>query len=1320
MMRWQDHLTDTEDHSGEADDVAADSATTATLEVPGPSGSLSPGKHGDLDVTKDAAVGDKSIHMPKKDQSTTILPGDIVYISQQTEERLLYTKAVYLGSNGQKPIAREWNSKQEVEVSMPALVRKTSFTEEERLEAEYVWATSALEGREGQVGPRHYRRNILLSSRTIDELKTRAHLLETGEVELQEYDEGLVKPIFSKFLQQINIRDSAHGLPLEDVVRTFYATTTSYFSGDNASTDQIWKADVERSAALLMDVLIGIIREGSDHSDEELAQIKAEHGQMIARASQAVKGARGDYIKQSVGDLQDALDHLEIDFETLEAFKVRAQGVATGQEQLPGFDDKHVRQTFVEFSQKLATAPPRARHLVVEVMQEFESCVLSELIQLGRLDVGSTAATEVLLRQKALLLSLLISVDAQLQFQHHGSAPRIRSRFTSLLMEERATYLLAISEVQTESRNQPSSPEADTAADLSRDQRPSPTTSIPARDVTIYDVSSEEVDVDHPIEPHMEPPAIERPPRVMKCYQCQHSWTSTIASDLRDCPECGSYSVFADSPRRTASPDDTGSPHILKAPGEEAMGQYFSERTDKYMSLYRDKQPSPGSKQNSQESFPDPWSHLHGSHSSTSLPKAGRITQEPPVADLHAIMCYRCGYRFSRPSGLETVDCPKCSTKETFVDFFPAELEDSNLTQNEGTGTSTQALHDALLELARLLDEIEDLVSDLQQLEDRHSSIVADVPGAVEQLLLISAAFKLLIKLKYDPDHHIRYQQVEERLQILRSSIQYTLDTASEVLRSRPLDETQWSLLCHRMKSDENVEFLDRLRWYQKSISGLNGHVEGSTSMVSPDYNATNIEVLLWRQRTIRGHQPDNTSAKLRRKQSNPSVTAPGSISCYYCQAQLSDVYKNATCPNCGSWTIAPSIPEILERMEIGEAQLVQQEKASETAESARLHYKRNIRSKLEILIGKSSEARLHLYDLDSQHLQTTTNIPAMNEQLLGLRNNFALLSQLLQDESRHDPNETKLQELIQIICHSTHYTLNDIVDAWSLGDSNEAKLEAWTLLMTRMSDVEKAELQGRLVWYRANVLSLLNYLEGLPSTGEVSRWAMMGEEMTALLERQKLGRGAYTRSAGPTSSHSDHPRSTDPPVNLRSESTGPPVAQIPQEYISRLLSGLITHAGDAATRLHTLNEQYPHNSTRTGGIEGQLSGLCAGFRRLAKHHEDARNDQEFDKMQAVVQEICHSAQYTLDDILGVFDTGSDATRWESWTQLTTRMNHLEKAGLNERLKWYLNSMLDLLHHLEGNTRSVRLGQWMSADEKIAALLERQEMFRKTSPARHE
>jgi Zn finger protein HypA/HybF involved in hydrogenase expression len=1198
MMRWKDRLTDTEDYFEEADDVASDSANKTALEVPSSSDFQSPSEHGDLAVTQDVAIGESTMDMPEEDQLPTIRPGDIVYIPQQTEERLLYMKAIYLGSNGQKFIAREWNSKQEVEVSMSALVPKTSFTEEERLEAEYLLATSAHGGRESQVGPRQHPRNILLSSQTIEELKLIAHQLETGEVELQEYDEGLVKPIFSKFLQQVNTRDSSHGLPLEDVVRIFYATTTSYFSEDNESTDQIWKADVERSAALLMDVLIGIVREGSDHSDEELAQIKAEHGQMIARASQAAKGARGDYIKQSVGELQDALDHLEIESETVEALKTRAHGVATGQEQLPGFGDKIVRQSFAKFSRRLKPTTPRGRHLVVEIMQEFESCVLSELIQLGRFEVGSTATTEALLKHKALLLSLLISVDAQLQFQHHGSAPRIRSRFTSLLMEERATYLLAISKERNESTNEPkkeplnprlltNAPESHAKRTIFlqhihknivrsnlelksstqpiqdippdrlkllalsdqevitlaldeeekaainqpevyaniiksriaayRNMKPEAFVDIVAQinrgkpvhtgltDDRVPDVSSEELDADHRIAPHTEPSAIERPPRVMKCYQCQHSWTSTIAADFRDCPECGSYSVFADSPRRTASPDNTESPHRPKAHGEEAMGQYFSERTDKFMNLYRDKQPLPGSKQGSQESFPDPWSHLHGSHSSTSLSNAGMTKQDPLAADLHTTVCGSCGYRFSQSNILELVKCPKCNSKDTFVDLFSAEGRNHN--QVEGIEASTQALHEAPPELTRLVHEIEDLAGDLKKLQDRHSSIVADVPVAVEQLLSLSAAFKLLIKLQEDPDHHIRFQRVQETVQVLCSSIKYTLEVASEALHV-PFNETQWMFLCRRMQSDENVEFLERLRWYQKSASGLLEHVEGYTSM-SLSARDANIESLLKRQqRTLEKPQSRTPLANLCSEPEESSATAPGSISCYSCHAQLSDVHKNADCPNCGSLTTAPPIPKIpLERMETEEAELVQRWKVSETAESA----------------------------------------------------------------------------------------------------------------------------------------------------------------------------------------------------------------QIPQVYISRLLFGLIINARDAAGKLQALNKQYPHDSTGISAIVDQLMGLCGGFRRLSKLYEDSRNDSESAKAQGATQTICLSVQYTLDDVLGVFDTDSHETKWESWTRLTVQKSLMEKAGLSERLQWYLAAVLGLSHRLEGITSAGKISQWLGADEKIAALLERQERFLKTS-----
>jgi Zn finger protein HypA/HybF involved in hydrogenase expression len=1104
MMRWQDRLTDTEDYPGKSDDVAVSSITTEILEVPDPSDSHPIGEHGDLVVQPHTGVLSTNMYLSEEESISGVQPGDIVLLRSQTEERPLHRKAVYLGFDGQKSLARTWSTKQEVEVSMRALRRVaslTEITEDEKAEAQSIRASSTFQGTDAHHGidaqyeSRESRWYIPIPSRMIAELKRRATQLGTGEVELQDYDQNLVKPILSRLLPQLDTRQSARGLFLEDILRIFYATATSNFSEEKRSSDQIRKADVERGAALLMSVLIDVAEMHSKLSPVAFEFLREEQDRMIDRANQAIKEAMGEYFKQTHEDSKDAVNSLKIDTQTFVALKRRVSDVATGQEQLPGFGDKDVRRTFVDFLQRLEQSPPIWPRLVGVFAQVFESCLLSRVIKTRKIHVDNTA--KMLLKQKALLLSLLISVDAQLQSQHHGSAPRIRSRFTSLLMEERATYLLAVSKVQSESKDQSSAPEADDAADLSRDQHPSPTTSISALEHDISDISSEVV-MDHSIAPHMEKSAIERPPRVMRCYHCQHVWTSTIASDLRDCPECGSYSVFAESPRRTASPDNVESPHRPRAHGEEAMGQYFSERTDKFMSLYRDKQPLPGSKQGSQESFPDPWSHLHGSHSSTSLSKASRITQEPLAADPHAAMCYSCGYRFSQPSRLALVDCPKCSSKETFIDFFPS--EGSNLNQVEGTGTPQQALHEAPPQLIRIAHDIEDLAADLQKLQDRHSSVVADVPVAVEQLHSLSAAFKLLIKLQEDPDHHVRFQRVQETVQVLCSSIQYTLDVASEALHV-PFNETQWMALCRRMQSNENVEFLERLRWYQKSVSGLLEHVEGHTSMGLSARDA-NIETLLKRQQqTLETPRSRTPPANLRPEPKSPLVTAPGSISCYSCHANISDTHKDATCPSCGSRTTAPPIPEFpLERME------TQETGSTQTSQKA---------------------------------------------------------------------------------------------------------------------------------------------------------------------------------------------------------------------YISQLLSGLITDVIDATAKLHTVYEQYSDNATDTSPIEGQLTDLCESFRGLSKLYEDSRNDLKLDKVQGVVQAICHSARYTLDEILGVFDPDSDETIYESWVGLTVQMSQWEEAGLQERLQWYRIAMSGLTYDLGGDPRAVWIGQSQGANEKIAALLERQERLRNPSqPAR--
>jgi len=591
MTRWQNlvDITDIEDSPEDAQD-----ATAAHMLLPGesiPGDNVSSSKPRDLSATRDVAMGDPLMYMSARGEFSSILPGDIVYIPQETNEQLSYKKGVYLGrTQNNKHTAREWNSWSIVEVSLATLVRKTDCTAKEKVEAASLRVYRLAGDIEAQ--PRHYRKNHMLSWEACDALLFEARQLARGEREITGYDEGLVKPLFLKFALHFNERNFINGVKLEDIVRMFYATATSEQSKDSTSSDAMWKADVERSAALLMDVLIEIVEGQHDTDDDAVVQLRVEQAQMVTRANEAVKLASGSYFRQSFTDRQSTFDdaegnQLEIDFTTLKALKLRVQNVATGQEQLPGFEDDDVKRTFKTFSQFMEALPVAGTSLVEDIVRDFRRCAIQEVNTNNTLDREQWNAA--VRKQEALLLSLLISVDAQVQLDLHGSAPRIRSRFTTILMEERARLSFSAS------RSEAISDRHDPAEIRPRD--------------------------------HTKEAAIERPPRELRCYSCQHNWTSVSGAELRDCPKCGSYSVFAESPKRTASPDTSDVPHRASAPGEEALGQYFSERTDKYMNLYRREQPLPKSTSDSYESLPNPWEHLHNS-SNSSLPKANRT---PPV-----------------------------------------------------------------------------------------------------------------------------------------------------------------------------------------------------------------------------------------------------------------------------------------------------------------------------------------------------------------------------------------------------------------------------------------------------------------------------------------------------------------------------------------------------------------------------------------------------------------------------------------------------------------------------------------------------------------
>lgn len=630
MTRWQNLLdvTETEDMPEDAQDATAADALSPGESVSGDK--VTSSKLNDRSARKDMEVGDPSIHMHSAGEFPRILPGDIVYIPQETDEQLSYKKGVYLGRNkDNRHTARVWKTMSEVEVSLHRLVRKTDCTAEEKEEAASLQVYQPYP--EWEARPRYYRKNPLLSSRECDTLLFEASLLASGEKEIIGYDEALVKPTFSNFTQRFSKRNTTKGVLLEDIVRMFYATATSEQSKDATSSDAMWKADVERSTALLMKVLIEIIEDQHNFDKDVVAQLRSEQAQMITRANEAVKLASGSYFRQSFTDRQSTFDdaegnQLEIDFPTLKALKLRMQHIITGQEQLPGFAEEDVKRTFKTFSQFMEALPVAGTSLVEDIVRDFRRCAIHELG--NTLDRDEKNA--LVRKQEALLLSLLISVDARVQFELHGSAPRIRSRFTTILMEERARLSFSAARSEALSDHRDLQTETDAVEVRPRDPTNSTLVSQLLHQADAPGASSEELESSHSDAMQTKEAVMERPPRMLRCYSCQNTWVSTLAADLRDCPKCGSYSVFAESPRRAASPDQEHVPYRASAPGEEALGQYFSERTDKYMNLYRREQPLPRSTADSHESLPNPWEHLHRS-SDTSLAKASRAPQEEPL-----------------------------------------------------------------------------------------------------------------------------------------------------------------------------------------------------------------------------------------------------------------------------------------------------------------------------------------------------------------------------------------------------------------------------------------------------------------------------------------------------------------------------------------------------------------------------------------------------------------------------------------------------------------------------------------------------------------
>jgi rRNA maturation endonuclease Nob1 len=1301
MTIWQKNLDEIhiEDSPGDVQVATTDTRDEPIFSAPGLDDTVSPTQSEDSGVPQDLSIGDTSMYVPAEEQFPRILPGDIVYIPQETNKQLSYKKGIYLGrSKDNKHTARDWNTRSDVEVSLTTLVRKTDCTTEEKEEAALLRAHQT--PGTGDAHPRYYLKKHLLSVEACYTLLSEALQLAHGTREITGYDESLIKPIFSDFAQRFSGRSLENGVKLEDIVRMFYAIATSEQSKDATTSDAMWKAHVERSAALLTDVLIEVVEGQYDVNTAVVAQLRAEQAQMVGRANEAVKLASGSYFRQSFTDRQTTYDdaegnQLEIDSVTFKSLKLRVHDVATGQEQLLGFGDDDIKRTFQAFSQFLDASPLAGTSLVEEIVRDFRRCALFELNMDETL--SRTQRNTMVRRQEALLLSLLISVDAQVQLELHGSAPRIRSRFTTILMEERARLSFSASRSEALSSRHDEQTEEDAAEIRPHGPDPSTLVSRLSAQVDGPDVAIDEQDSSQGRVLHTEDAAMERPPRVLRCYSCQHIWISTLAADLRECPECGSYSVFAESPRRTASPDNADFSHHAVAPGEAALGQYFSERTDKYMNLYRREQPRLRSTTDSHESLPNPWGHLQNS-SNTSLAKAGRTPPKEPQTDPLAKICYTCRHRFARPADRDEGKCPKCGSEFVFTDKSWDTTFRVSATDAPKTDQPRSLLHPlgiAPLQLSNLILDIEDVAAKLQGLQDRHSNNTRDVPEAVDQFLCLSTGFRRLAKLQEDPEYELRFHRVQETVQILCSSIQYTVAVLLNTLRS-PLDETQWMKLCASMQNVEKINILERLRWYQASILGLLDHLDGFTSESLLGMDA-NIRSLLERQRNVRRSDPVDELSKASGTQREMLPEASTSTSCYACHAQLPDwsaVSKADACPNCGSWFMSnPSTPP--RDNEIQEVKPAEPDTESESKDLVQAEHQASISQQLTRLIDDTEHAMTRLQRFQDQNYGNATGITEIIDEMLSLRNSFRKLSQLCADPN-YDPNFVKVQEPIQTLCRSMQHTLNAMLEVLTAeAEANETAWTTWVMLSIRMAGAEQVGLPERLKWYSASILGLLNHLDGFPSAGRIFSWLGMDEKVRSLLERQEAV--AQEAELAKQNKEVDTPE----PAPFREE-----------DATSEKLICIIRDCGEVATGLQELEAGHSRQSARIHECMNQVLDLRESLEQLYSLRNDPLNWSSLSKKEQPIRKTCHSIKYTLDDLLEALNAGTEDEKWKRWGELNVRMVEAEKFILSGRLIWYEGIVSAILGGFDKFLDGAWNFQWEIVEEPMRELLERQRSVR--------
>jgi len=789
------------------------------------------------------------------------------------------------GAGSSSHIARDWDTKNDLKVSLSELVRKEDVTEEEMIEAKSIQAYVAIQDSETLSKSRFYLKHATLPSEIKSPFITRMNKLATGDEWLNGYDRAMVQNACSAFLKY-ETQIMGRNVRVEELVRMFYATAVTAAPGprktskkDGPSSDSARQAGIKRHAALLTDILIGVIDEASEQvfpeRDIVSAQLREEYAGMLSRANSVVK----DDVSSNH---REQLKKAELSPQFLEALKSRLATVIDGEETavtLPRFGAHLMEQACKSFSFRLQSTYPADRAMPLEtVLGEFLACAETE-IRHDRAESNKESRSVAAERLVALLLSLLISIDAALELERlHDVQPRIRNQFTTVLMEERSRYLSQASEIEERlfRVSQRSKPEFDIHffTDKSRrehdkmygemmtggeDELSDPNGPFepkycyclrgshgvmvacdgpncrrkwfhlsctdlkkPLDDyktwfcifcqppVSKTTENTQEVAAVGTIDEDYTAPKLEetqevgettneRPARGMVCNSCKFVWRSAQALELRDCPNCGSYSVFAESPPRTTSPEATDDTLRPDATGEEAIGQYFSERTNKFMSLYRRETLAKESKpENPRENFPDPWSHLHTS-SSTNSP---RLEESPPAL-------------------------PR--------DPLP-EIGSSDNTTGDGSAPLVELT--AVSRLKRTIRYIEDTTLNLNghfQLIPYHgsSSSVDQIKEVYDQLCSVGEALENLLQRqtnepRWDTEWEVKLQGLDNSLQILCHSITITLQDMHDALETGEIE--RWKEMIRKMEDEEGVSCSKRFGWYHYHIMILRNLADGPTS----------------------------------------------------------------------------------------------------------------------------------------------------------------------------------------------------------------------------------------------------------------------------------------------------------------------------------------------------------------------------------------------------------------------------------------------------------------------------------------------------------